>query len=281
MGMVANLLTIGNAVCGFVAVVLAGGLGTAGKFLQSGGADEPLHLELKTAAWLIIFGMIFDVLDGRVARSTRSSTDLGAQLDSLADVVTFGVAPAVLVFRMCQIPAPWKMWPWVLWCLVVAYFLGAVLRLARFTAESTPDESSHLCFKGLPSPGAAGVVASLAIFYFYLKQFKQIELKLLEGYHDQIEAFADYVPSLLPFVAGIVGYLMVSNRLRYMHVAGYLVSRRTFDAFAYVTFGLILIALFPEIILPCLFFAYLLSAPMKLIIESLPWRKGRSRVGAE
>jgi CDP-diacylglycerol---serine O-phosphatidyltransferase len=266
--MVANLLTMGNAVCGFVAIVV---IGCGGK------PDQALNYEFKQAAWLIIIGMAFDVLDGRVARTTKTTSELGAQLDSLADLVTFGVAPAVLVFRMHLILPEWHVWRWLLWCLSVAYFLGAVLRLARFTVETAPDETAHLCFKGLPSPGAAGTIASLVIFYFYLKEFTQRELKMIGDWmphlHQTATAIADAVPAFLPFVAGLLGYLMVSNRLRYIHVAGSIVSRRTFDAFVYTIFGLIILAIIPEVTLPLLFLVYLLSAPVKLLIEAIARRK--------
>jgi CDP-diacylglycerol--serine O-phosphatidyltransferase len=272
LAVVANLLTMGNAVCGFVAVILAGSGAKAG---------TGLHLEFKAAAWLIIFGMILDVLDGRVARTTGSATDIGAHLDSLADLVTFGLAPAVVVFRMHQLLPPWSMWRWALWCLSIAYFLGAVLRLARFTAETGAEESSHLSFRGLPSPGAAGVLASSVIFYFYLKQFKEPELRLLKAWHGSLDAFADYIPAVLPFLAAALGYLMVSDRLRYAHVPGYLIRRRTFDSFAYLVFGIMLIALVPEVILPCLFFGYLATSPVRFVIDNLPWRKVDLGAGPE
>jgi len=269
MAMVANLLTLGNAVCGFIAIVFAGG-GTP-------GADT-LHLEFKKAAWLIIFGMFFDVLDGRVARTTRSSTDLGAALDSLADVVTFGVAPAVLVFRMHTTLPQWSMWRWMLWCLSIAYFLGAVLRLARFTAETSDQEADHMCFKGLPSPGAAGMISSFVILYFYLMEFKQRELALLQPWETQLQALASWIPAFLPFMAGFLGYLMVSNRLRYVHVGGYLVNRRGFDSLVYVIFGLIVLAIFPEVFLPILFVAYLLSAPLRFAFQNIPKKKAQQDV---
>jgi CDP-diacylglycerol--serine O-phosphatidyltransferase len=262
--MVANLLTLGNAVCGFVAVVLVG---------CGARPDQPLHPEFKTAAWLILLGMAFDVLDGRVARTSRTTSDLGAQLDSFADLVTFGVAPAVLVFRMHQVLPAWSAWPWLLWCLSTAYFVGAVLRLARFTVENAPDESAHLCFKGLPSPGAAGTIAALVVFYFYVKEFKQRELSLIAAWKEPLERVADVIPVFLPFVVGILGYLMVSNRLRYLHVAGQIFTGRSSDMLIYVIFGLLLAALFPEVTLPLLFLAYLASAPIHLLVQTVRRRK--------
>ncbi len=264
--MIANLLTLGNAVCGFIAIAL---MATADR------GQAGLPLEIKWAAWLIFLGMVFDMLDGRVARSTGTTSELGAQLDTLADMITFGAAPALIVLRMHDLP---QVWPghvpdWILWCFCTAYFLGAVLRLARFTVENVPDESAHLCFKGIPSPGAAGMVASLTMFYFYLKEFSQKELEWLPAWKEPLQAFANVIPGLLPLLALLLGYTMVSNRLRYMHVVSRFLSRRGFDAFAYVTFGLLLLVLLPEITLPTVFLVYLLSSPVQLLIERLRARK--------
>lgn len=267
--MVANLITVGNAVCGFIAITLMAGGAAA-------GAPPP---QIKHAAWLILFGMVFDVLDGRVARSTGTTSELGAQLDTLADLTTFGVAPALLAFRLHQTSDVRYVGTWALWCFCIAYFLGAVLRLARFTVENSDDESAHLCFKGLPSPGAAGVIASAAILYFYLVDFKHAELqwKWVLPWKDQIQNAAQAIPLALPYVAGLLGYTMVSNRLRYVHVAGHLLSRRSFDMFAYVIFGLLVVIVFPELALPLIFFGYLASAPVKFLLDQLARRRKPDR----
>lgn len=268
--MVANLLTIGNAVCGFVAIILIG---------RASQAGDAACTDLKHAAWLILFGMVFDALDGRVARSTGTTSALGAQLDSLSDLVTFGVAPAVLVFHTQHLFSFsfWAKHQWILWCLCAAYFLGAVLRLARFNVENEPDESAHLCFKGLPTPGAAGVIASTMVFFCYIQDFKQRELiNYFDQWKDSIQNAAHYIPMALPFLAGFLGYTMVSNSLHYVHVAGRFLSRRTFDAFAYVIFGIIAILFVPEITLPLLFLIYLLSAPIQFVVAKLSRRKRHS-----
>jgi phosphatidylserine synthase len=194
-------------------------------------------------------------------------------------VITFGAAPAIIMLQMHKLPTiwPWHVPNWILWCFCTAYFLGAVLRLARFTVENVPDESAHLCFKGIPSPGAAGMVASLTVFYFYLKEFSQLELnKWLPAWKEPLQAFANVIPGVMPILALILGYTMVSNRLRYTHVVSRFLSRRGFDAFAYVTFGLVLLLALPEITLPTLFLVYLLSSPVQLLTEHLRARKAAS-----
>ena len=266
--MIANLLTVGNAVCGFIAIAL---MATGPRI-----AEGP-PVELKWAAWLIFLGMVFDMLDGRVARSTGTTSELGAQLDTLADMITFGAAPALIVLQMHRLPEvwPWHLPNWVLWCFCIAYFLGAVLRLARFTVENVPDESAHLCFKGIPSPGAAGLLASLTVLYFYLKNFKHPELVkwVPPAWKEPLQAFADVIPGALPVLALVLGYTMVSNRLRYAHVVSRFLSRRTFDAFAYVIFGLVLLVALPEITLPVVFLVYLLSSPVQHLAARLRARK--------
>lgn len=137
------------------------------------GTLSPLHMHnLMIAAWLIFLAMIFDMLDGRLARMTRRTSDFGAQLDSLCDVISFGVAPAVLMVRMV-IPAlrqlgelghDWRL-DRVAWSISAIYVACAVMRLARFNVETEEDESAHMDFRGLPTPGAAAAVASLVLLF--------------------------------------------------------------------------------------------------------------------
>lgn len=154
-----SLITAGNLIMGVLAVA----------YLIDAGAvpgDEAEALWVR-AAWLIFFGMFLDTLDGRIARMTGTTSDFGAQLDSLADVVTFGVAPALLAKSLLgeAFPAFGNRFVFSL-CLV--YVLGAALRLARYNVESERMKSAgsmHVTrvFRGLPSPAAAGVIAALVL----------------------------------------------------------------------------------------------------------------------
>src|SRR5690606_12393377 len=114
----------------------------------------------------IFLGMLLDGLDGRVARMTRSTSELGEQLDSMADMVTFGVAPAFLAVQLVGVVSPLSLAEDMFdrFAMVVAfiYVACAALRLARFNIETKSDNVvDHLSFSGLPSPGAAGTVASM------------------------------------------------------------------------------------------------------------------------
>ena len=148
-----SIITLSSVFCGFDAIRVAS------------DATEPG--DFNRAAILILFAMVFDTLDGRVARMTRTQSAIGVQLDSLADVISFGVAPAVLLYY-------WSLKQLQTLGLVVAflYVAAGALRLARFNVLamkgcSDPNHSKleqcgkHFC--GLPIPAAAGVVVALVV----------------------------------------------------------------------------------------------------------------------
>jgi len=133
--LVPSLFTLANLFCGYACVVYA----TRGDF--------------DTAALLIGIAMVIDMLDGLIARLTNSQSAFGAELDSLADVVSFGLAPAILAFT-------WGLWPLgrLGWAAGFIYVTAAALRLARFNIQSSSGDKKY--FAGMPSPAAAGVIAS-------------------------------------------------------------------------------------------------------------------------
>jgi len=153
-------MTLANGACGILSIAQTG-VGLALQEAQD--LHEARHLH--NAAWLILVGMIFDALDGFVARAMGKTSSYGAMLDSLSDLLTFGAAPAFLVFAVAWRPE-FLATHWherLLLTTAVTYGLAALLRLAKFTANTTADESSHRSFKGLPSPGAAGVVVGAVL----------------------------------------------------------------------------------------------------------------------
>src|SRR5438874_5088977 len=160
-----SLATLGNAVCGFAAMYVA--------TLAAMGAQVTTSHDKWTrwwaehgfvgAAYLIFIAMIFDALDGRLARLTRHTTDFGGQLDSLADVISFGAAPAFIALQVFKFDGPEQM-PFVfsrlIWAIGALYFSCAAIRLARFNVSNEHGEQHHFSFLGLPSPGAGGTVAA-------------------------------------------------------------------------------------------------------------------------
>ncbi len=143
-----NLVTLSAVFCGFDSIRL------------SAAATE--EDDLYRAALLIVFAMFFDMMDGRVARMTKTQSAFGLQMDSLADVISFGVAPAVLVYS-------WTLKRFGVLGLFAAfvYVACAAVRLARFNVltmgeDGKPSKPSKF-FLGLPSPGAAGILVSIVV----------------------------------------------------------------------------------------------------------------------
>jgi CDP-diacylglycerol--serine O-phosphatidyltransferase len=153
IAIIPTLLTLGNAACGFAA------LAAASKTEASPSGEAYFAL----AGWLIIAAMVFDALDGYVARLSKTASKFGAELDSLCDAVSFGAAPAFLLLRMGPGWEPRPLLHQLLAGIATLYLVCVLLRLARFNVESASEGSAHKRFRGLPSPGAAGCIASLAI----------------------------------------------------------------------------------------------------------------------
>ena len=164
-----TMMTLANLVCGFAAIYYSARAG------ESGGPTPFGWHPLTVAGVLVFLGMAFDAVDGSLARLTRSTSDLGAQLDSLADVVTFGVAPAFMMLRLVSVyyggtgegqqatilgPDAGSLYARLCWSIAAIYICCTALRLARFNVETaSAAEDDHRWFKGLPSPGAGGAVS--------------------------------------------------------------------------------------------------------------------------
>lgn len=148
-----NLLTAGNLLCGFFAILTI----FKGMAFPNGSAEAFMYYQ--EATYLIFLACLFDLLDGRVARMCKCDGPFGREFDSIADVVSFGIAPAMLLARAVLFDLPGD---YIGWGIAVLYFLCAALRLARFNcmaaAPKKPNQSMD--FVGLPVPMAAGAVVS-------------------------------------------------------------------------------------------------------------------------
>jgi CDP-diacylglycerol---serine O-phosphatidyltransferase len=175
-----NGLTLFNLFCGVYAIVL----GTRGKFDSAFG--------------YIVLGGIADTLDGRVARATSTGSKFGEELDSLVDAISFGFAPALIVYLGLPTPGNWE------WLLIFLFSACAVMRLARFNVEQAGRKKTH--FHGLPSP-AAGL--TLASYYW----FRETPL-----YNQAVILFTDSKtlsdlpwPTILPGLMAVLAALMISD----------------------------------------------------------------------
>jgi CDP-diacylglycerol--serine O-phosphatidyltransferase len=239
-----NLFTLSSIFCGFYAIVLASG--------------EPGPQQFYQASLAVFFGIFFDMADGRVARLTKTQSEFGIQLDSLADVVTFGAAPAVIVFK---------------WGLAHLGFVGAVtafvylacgaLRLARFNVLATSGAGSKKFFIGLPIPLAAGVLVSLVMF------------------HQSTFAAAVAREANILALTLVLSYLMVSN-VRYRSFKDLHLSPRSLGAgFALAGFFAVVAAVIqPTFSLLALFSTYVLLGLVEEVVRYVHPSRPEAHAGA-
>jgi CDP-diacylglycerol---serine O-phosphatidyltransferase len=255
IAIIPTLLTLGNGVCGFAALLCASRIPAGGTV----GADPNFAL----AGWLIIAAMLFDALDGYVARLSKTASKFGGELDSLCDAVSFGVVPAFLLLRLG--PGWDPLLNQLLIGIAILYMVCAILRLARFNVENTPDPASHKRFRGLPSPGAAGCLASLAILRGELPGKLAMHWADLDP--DLLRATVQrWVEIWAPVGALAVALLMVS-RVPYPHVTKQVLrGRRHLSHLVQVIVAALIIILVRELALAVLFWAYALGMPARYVV---------------
>jgi len=197
-----NLMTAGNLFCGFMAVINCIHARLAESALSGEYLDATAPDHYRTAVWFIFGAAVFDSLDGRLARLGGRESLFGAEFDSLADVVSFGIAPALMMFFL--ILSPSQGIPWfrnIGWFVGFVYLLCAAMRLARFNVITNPllhPEQKELSndFIGLPVPAAAATVAALVLFLLKLADLDKSLNRYALG---------------LPFLMLLIAFLMMST----------------------------------------------------------------------
>ena len=230
-----SLFTLGNMFCGYACIVYA----TRGEF--------------ETAAPFIGIAFLLDGLDGRIARLTGGESEFGVQFDSLADIISFGVAPAVLVFH-------WGLQPLgrLGWAAGFVFVACAAMRLARFNIQHGGDKRY---FVGMPSPAAAAVPAATVYAYPW-------------GLYDYRQALPVLVMTLLPAA------LMVST-MRFRSFKTFdLQNRKPYTALVLIAVMIAAIATHPRAVLVVLAYGYLASAFIGQAITRFKHRGGRGEAGA-
>ena len=251
-----TMATLGNLLCGFAAIhfcmralFAAGG----GLYPLEIGPRESVLLErilpsyLAMGGYLIFLAMLFDTLDGRLARLTRRTTEFGGQLDSIADMVSFGLAPAMLALAL----------------LAAMFVACAALRLARYNVENVPGEQRRNYFKGLPTPAAASLLASVVILHEWVFR--------LESQNQQVHGglWSQALVKSMPLVTLVLGLLMVS-RIRYVHFGNvFLGGRRPILHVLLLVVALLLVVLRPEIALTTYLILYAVSGPVLTVVRRL------------
>jgi CDP-diacylglycerol---serine O-phosphatidyltransferase len=233
-----GLLTMGNMFCGYACVVYA------------------MRGEYETAAPFIGFAIVLDMLDGRIARLTGTASDFGVEFDSLADVISFGIAPAILSFG-------WGLSPLgrMGWAAGFLFVSSAAMRLARFNIQGRAGGGDKRYFVGMPSPAAAAVPAATVYAFPY-------------GLHDYWAALPALAMVLIPAV------LMVSKiRFRSFKTID-LQMPRPYTVLLLVAGSMILIATHPRFVLVVMAYAYLASAFVGMALTRFRRKGGRPEPGS-
>jgi CDP-diacylglycerol--serine O-phosphatidyltransferase len=256
VAIVPTLFTLGNGVCGFAAIACASKIGTHEPPLQN-------DFYFTCSGWLIVAAMVFDMLDGYMARLSKTASKFGGELDSLCDAISFGVAPAFLLLKMGPGWEPRPMLHQLLAGIATLYMVCTILRLARFNVDNTPDPASHKRFRGLPSPGAAGCLASLAILRGGLSNLVD-RLSAGDTWREfgqrAVEAFA-------PIGALLVALLMVSL-IPFPHVTKQVLGgRRHLGHLVQLLLAALIVFMIPELAPIFLFWVYALGVPLRYLVR--------------
>lgn len=233
-----NMLTAGNLLCGFFAIL------TIFKGMQFDNGTAEAFNYYQQATYLIFLACIFDLLDGRVARMCKCDGPFGREFDSIADVVSFGIAPAMLLARAVLFDLPGN---YIGWGIAVLYFLCAALRLARFNcmaaAPKKPNQSMD--FVGLPVPMAAGAVVSTMYLVIDVTSHRDLVIPLP-------------LQIMMAVIMAIVSLLMMSRVIypSFKHVN--FEKRGTITAILLAIVAVGLFVTFPWIAPAIIFLAYLL-----------------------
>ena len=260
-----NSLTAGNLFFGFLAIL---------RCVQANYATDPLVVSnnYKQAVWFILFGVICDALDGRVARLGGRESLFGKEFDSIADIISFGVAPALMMIFLVLTPTvdQYPVFLQISWLIGFVYLLCAAVRLARFNVLTHPmlppaeQLEGTSDFLGLPVPAAAGMIASLVLVILSLEipTFDSRSLALL-------------IP---PFMLAIA-YLMVSN-IQYPSFKdlGWQTQTKV-RTFIGLILGLGTAFFFKEFFFALLFFTYIAFGPIRHFVKAYKLKKALKKQG--
>jgi CDP-diacylglycerol--serine O-phosphatidyltransferase len=247
-----SLITCGNLSCGLLSIFNSG----SGHFIR--------------AAWFVIGALVCDILDGRIARMTRTTSEFGLQLDSLSDLVSFGAAPSVMMYYLVL-----NSMERIGIAIAVLYVLCCALRLARFNVMAQRGEG-HKYFAGLPAPASAGVIISFVLSYELLgPEEYALNFKTIPVLMGLMPVFFKAMPLVVVFLS----FLMVSN-IPYMSFKRLKLSRvRTIQLFACFIVLVLLILVYPQNIFFIIFSVYAASGLLvyvpRLLLRRRADRKGR------
>ncbi|MBU0952548.1 MAG: CDP-diacylglycerol--serine O-phosphatidyltransferase [Elusimicrobia bacterium] len=254
---IASIFTVGNLGMGFYSIISS----AQGNY--------------STAAWLIMAAMVFDGLDGTIARVTKTTSYLGIELDSFADITSFCIAPAVLMYFLVlkdyKLPG-----------LAVAFLfvVFGALRLARYNIKSFEAKSLVTYFEGLPSPAAGGILASIVLIFGVFQKFEQgVTTKTIPLVTDRVP----YIFQFMPLIMLVLGFLMIT-KLRYISFSKSKIFKKiSLRTFILIVVGALLILSYPENMIFIIFSIYVLSGVIEFLwrINKMQHEKRREKLNGD
>jgi CDP-diacylglycerol--serine O-phosphatidyltransferase len=220
------------------------------------------------AAWFLIGALACDILDGRIARMTKTTSDFGLQLDSLSDLVSFGIAPAIMMYMLVL-----NTMGRIGVAIAVLFVICSALRLARFNVLAQSGEV-HKHFMGLPTPASAGVIISFVLSYEllgpedYALNFKTIPVLMI------------LMPTffkVMPVVIVALSFLMVSNVPYWSFKRIKLTRVRTIQLFSLLVVLVLLVLVYPQNIFFIIFSVYAISGLLFFVLQIIQRRKRRAQ----
>ncbi|MCA6079477.1 CDP-diacylglycerol--serine O-phosphatidyltransferase [Candidatus Endomicrobiellum agilis] len=239
---VPSLFTCGNITCGCLSTI------------------SSINGNFTKAAWLLIFAIVFDMTDGRVARLTKTTSEFGVQMDSLSDLVSFGIAPSVMMYLLV-LNSMGKIGT----AISVLFILCSALRLAKFNVKACSNDSISNFFMGLPTPASAGLLISFVLSYelFIAVPGQSLTFKTIPILMKNMPVFF----KTMPIVMVVLSLLMVSN-IPYVSFKKINVAKP--KAFKFLILTVLLIWLtftFPQNIIFILFTLYAFSGILSYVIK--------------
>lgn len=245
-----TLLTLANISCGMLSVI---------------ASSDNLFSK---AAWLIIAGAVMDMLDGFVARWTNSQSLFGIQIDSLADIVSFGVAPSFMMYKMVlhKLNNPGI-------AIALFYVVAVTIRLAKFNILSLKNHSDDSFFEGLPSPAAAGILASFVLSYELFEIGQEITVKSIPLIEKRMPFFFKTIPIMMLLLS-----LIMLSKIRYVGFKRFKLERaQSIQILGLIVVSIFLIVSYPQNMIFIIFLIYFISGLISYFYRL--WRIARNRSG--
>jgi CDP-diacylglycerol--serine O-phosphatidyltransferase len=247
-----TLFTCGNMAFGFLSIMMS------------------VRGEFSIAAWFLVCAIACDMLDGRIARLTKTTSEFGVQMDSLSDLVSFGIAPAAMIY-LSALTGLEK----IGLAIAVLYVLCSALRLAKFNVMAQ-DGQVHKHFSGLPTPASAGVIISFVLSHELINSANPImHFKI-------IPALAKIIPAcfeLMPYIVVALSLLMVSNVPYFSFKKMTFSKPKRLGLFVLILLMIFLVLAFPQNMFFIIFFVYALSGILTYVLRVLRSAKKNEKKG--